>query len=115
MENVPIKLNFEIPPNYPVDKMQKEMEKKFSILLKKYKPRRPSPGRPRHTLEERQIRARGRSLLDCYAALRERIGEELYHSEHFAEQEAALLKAIKQADSYVIDSFYHEQPWTKRG
>jgi len=108
-----MKLEFDIPDGFSgVEEIQKAMEWKFQALLKKYRPRG-TPGRPPHTPEQKAIRARGRLMLRYYEQLKTLLGES-FNSSKYAKEEEVLSLAIKHADSFVIDSFYREQPWTKR-
>lgn len=111
-----MKLEFDIPDGFSgVEEIRKAMAWKFQALLKKHKPRRGKPGRPPHTPEERAVRARGRLMLDYYEKLRSVLGEKVFAMSKHAKEEEILSLAIKHADAFVIDSFYREQPWTRRG
>ena len=54
-------------------------------------------------------------MLDYYEKLRSVLGEKVFAMSKHAKEEEILSLAIKHADAFVIDSFYREQPWTRRG
>lgn len=108
-----MKLEFDIPDGFPVEEIQRSLFMRLQALLKKHRPKRPSPGRPALDATRKRLNARARAMLKYFDKLRETVDRQDY--EHFfAEAEHSLLVALKYGDEKMITLLEETQPWTRR-